>query len=109
MGLIFRLGIAGVAAYVFMPVLRDIAAVDPMPNVVSAAQNAQSLRAEAQQLLAAARQDIAAGDLDKAYLKVGQVRGMNLTFGALDDRPARSCCMERNPGKGCNAGSRRKA
>ncbi|RKS42601.1 hypothetical protein BDE18_4306 [Paracoccus pantotrophus] len=28
MGLIFRLGIASVAAYAFMPVLRDIAAVD---------------------------------------------------------------------------------
>ena len=28
MRLIFGLGIAGVAAYVFMPVLRDIAAVD---------------------------------------------------------------------------------
>ena len=28
-------GIAGVAAYVFMPVLRDIAAVDPMGSVVA--------------------------------------------------------------------------
>ncbi len=30
MRLIFRLGIAGVAAYAFMPILRDIAAVDFM-------------------------------------------------------------------------------
>lgn len=35
MRLIFRLGIAGVAAYVFMPVLRDITAVDPMGSVVA--------------------------------------------------------------------------
>ena len=35
MRLIFRLGIAGVAAYVFMPVLQDIAAVDPMGRVAA--------------------------------------------------------------------------
>ncbi|WP_158659384.1 hypothetical protein [Paracoccus denitrificans] len=35
MRLIFRLCIAGVAAYVFMPVLRDIAAVDPMGGIAA--------------------------------------------------------------------------
>ena len=35
MRLIFRLCIAGVAAYVFMPVLRDIAAVDFMGSIMA--------------------------------------------------------------------------
>nr|WP_158004484.1 hypothetical protein [Paracoccus sp. TRP] len=35
MRLIFRLCIAGVAAYVFMPVLRDIAAVDFMGSIAA--------------------------------------------------------------------------
>ncbi|SFA62679.1 hypothetical protein SAMN04487972_1568 [Paracoccus halophilus] len=35
MRLIFRIGIAGVAAYVFMPILRDIAAVDFMGSIMA--------------------------------------------------------------------------
>ena len=35
MRLIFRLGITGVAAYAFMPILRDIAAVDFMGSIMA--------------------------------------------------------------------------
>lgn len=35
MRLIFRLGIVGVAAYAFMPILRDIAAVDFMGSIMA--------------------------------------------------------------------------
>ncbi len=35
MRLIFRLGVAGVAAYAFIPILRDIAAVDFMGSIAA--------------------------------------------------------------------------
>ena len=48
---------------------------------------APGFRNRALQMMQAARQDIAGGNLDAATAKALKVREMDLTFGALEDRP----------------------